>query len=105
MCIRDKSGGAMPHVLGVTLSLAKFNQILRVDPVSRTAVVQGGVRNLAQVFGTEWRPALVRMAQRRPADFAPYTAFFRAPVLFDQPRHEVLFQDADLDRAGGGAEP
>ena len=41
------SGGAMPHTLGVTLSLARFNQILAVDPVSRTAVVQCGVRNLA----------------------------------------------------------
>jgi glycolate oxidase len=41
------SGGAMPHRLGVTLSLAKFNQILKMDPASRTAVVQGGVRNLA----------------------------------------------------------
>ena len=41
------SGGAMPHKLGVTLSLAKFNKILKIDPLSRTAVVQGGVRNLA----------------------------------------------------------
>jgi glycolate oxidase len=41
------SGGAMPHRLGVTLSLAKFNRILKVDPISRTAVVQCGVRNLA----------------------------------------------------------
>ena len=41
------SGGAMPHRMGVTLSLAKFNRILKLDPVSRTAVVQGGVRNLA----------------------------------------------------------
>jgi glycolate oxidase len=41
------SGGAMPHKLGVTLSLAKFNQILSIDTASRTAVVQGGVRNLA----------------------------------------------------------
>jgi glycolate oxidase len=41
------SGGAMPHKLGVTLSLAKFNKILKIDPVSRTARVQGGVRNLA----------------------------------------------------------
>ncbi|MBP9735423.1 MAG: FAD-binding protein, partial [Rhodoferax sp.] len=41
------SGGALPHALGVTLSLAKFNKILKIDPVSRTAVVQCGVRNLA----------------------------------------------------------
>src|SRR3954447_18910488 len=41
------SGGAMPHALGVTLSMAKFNRILKVDPVSRTALVQCGVRNLA----------------------------------------------------------
>ena len=41
------SGGAMPHALGVTMSLAKFNRILKIDPRSRTAVVQAGVRNLA----------------------------------------------------------
>jgi glycolate oxidase len=41
------SGGAMPNADGVTLSLAKFNRILKVDPTSRTAVVQAGVRNLA----------------------------------------------------------
>lgn len=41
------SGGAMPHRMGVVLGLAKFNRILKVDPLSRTAVVQCGVRNLA----------------------------------------------------------
>jgi glycolate oxidase len=41
------SGGAMPNKVGVTLSLAKFNRILSIDPVSRTARVQCGVRNLA----------------------------------------------------------
>ena len=41
------SGGAMPHKLGVTLSLAKFNKIIKMDKRSRTAVVQCGVRNLA----------------------------------------------------------
>jgi glycolate oxidase len=41
------SGGALPHALGVTLSLAKFNRILKVDPYARTATVQCGVRNLA----------------------------------------------------------
>jgi glycolate oxidase len=41
------SGGALPHALGVSLSLAKFNSIRSVDPVARTAVAQCGVRNLA----------------------------------------------------------
>ncbi len=41
------SGGAMPHALGVTLSLAKFKRIVKIDVRSRTAVVQCGVRNLA----------------------------------------------------------
>jgi glycolate oxidase len=41
------SGGALPHALGVTLSLAKFNRIVQIDPMARVAVVQSGVRNLA----------------------------------------------------------
>jgi glycolate oxidase len=41
------SGGAMPHAMGVTLSLARFNRILALDARSRTAQVQCGVRNLA----------------------------------------------------------
>ena len=41
------SGSALPLELGVTLSMARFNQILRVDPAACTAVVQCGVRNLA----------------------------------------------------------
>jgi glycolate oxidase len=41
------SGGAMPHQLGVTLSLAKFNKILKLDAEAGLAVVQCGVRNLA----------------------------------------------------------
>ncbi len=41
------SGGALPHTLGVTLSLAKFNRIVKIDKTARTATVQCGVRNLA----------------------------------------------------------
>ena len=41
------SGGALPHDQGIVLSLAKFNRILSIDPVARTARVQPGVRNLA----------------------------------------------------------
>jgi glycolate oxidase len=41
------SGSALPHAGGVLLSLAKFNRIVAIDPLARTAVVQPGVRNLA----------------------------------------------------------
>ena len=41
------SGGALPHADGVLLSLAKFNQIISIDPLNRTARVQPGVTNLS----------------------------------------------------------
>ena len=41
------SGGALPHESGVLLSLTKLKKILELDPISRTARVQPGVRNLA----------------------------------------------------------
>lgn len=41
------SGGALPHEDGIVLSLAKMNRILKTDQLSRTAVVEPGVRNLA----------------------------------------------------------
>jgi glycolate oxidase len=55
------SGGALPHRAGVTVSLAKFDKILKVDPTACTAVVQCGVRNLAiseaaAPFGLHYAP-------------------------------------------------
>jgi len=41
------SGGALPLADGVLLSLARFKNILDIDPLARTARVQPGVRNLA----------------------------------------------------------
>ena len=41
------SGGAMPIHEGVVLSLARMRKIIAVDPYSRTATLQPGVRNLA----------------------------------------------------------
>ncbi len=40
------SAGAMPHKQGVLLGLSKFNQIISIDPLARTARVQPGVTNL-----------------------------------------------------------
>jgi glycolate oxidase len=41
------SGGALPHEQGLLLSLAKFRNIIHIDPQLRIARVQPGVRNLA----------------------------------------------------------
>ena len=41
------SGGALPLADGVLLGLSRFNRILEIDPLARTARVQPGVRNLA----------------------------------------------------------
>jgi glycolate oxidase len=55
------SGGALPLADGIVLSLARFNRILGIDPVNRTARVQPGVRNLviseaAGVHGLYYAP-------------------------------------------------
>ncbi|MES2772371.1 MAG: FAD-linked oxidase C-terminal domain-containing protein [Pseudomonadota bacterium] len=47
------SGGAMPHADGVLLCLAKLKQIVKLDPLACTAVVQTGVRNLAVAQAAE----------------------------------------------------
>ena len=41
------SAGATPHAEGVIVSMAKFDRILEIDPLSRIARVEPGVRNLA----------------------------------------------------------
>ena len=41
------SGGAMPIEKGILLVMAKFTQIVALDPIAATARVQPGVRNLA----------------------------------------------------------
>jgi glycolate oxidase len=40
------SGGALPHAEGILLSLAKFDKVVAIDALARTARVQPGVRNL-----------------------------------------------------------
>ncbi len=55
------SGGALPRADGVLISLARFDRILDIDPVNRTARVQPGVRNLAvseaaEPFGLYYAP-------------------------------------------------
>jgi len=70
-----------------------------------TAYLAGGMTSLRMIFGDEWKPALVRVAHRRPASLQAWARLFRAPVLFDQPRHEILFPETELNKARGRTDP
>jgi len=55
------SAGALPHPEGILLSLSRFTRILEIDPDSRMARVECGVRNLAiseavEPFGLFYAP-------------------------------------------------
>ncbi len=55
------SGGATPHAQGIVLSLARLNRVLSIDPLTQTACVEPGVRNLAvseaaAAFGLYYAP-------------------------------------------------
>ncbi len=51
---------------GVTLSLAKFNRILKIDPASCTAVVQCGVRNTRHQRGRRAVWSVLRAGPEQP---------------------------------------
>lgn len=68
------------------------------------AYLAASVNHLEAILGRQWRPSQVHMACRRPAHAEAYTRFFRAPVLFDQPRYAVFFPDAALDAPRAGSD-
>lgn len=62
------------------------------------------VKHLEAIFPRTWRPSQVHISYRRPQRAEQYARFFRAPVLYDQPRHAVLFPDAALHEARPGSQ-
>ncbi|MCC6194702.1 MAG: AraC family transcriptional regulator [Burkholderiales bacterium] len=68
------------------------------------AYVAASVNHLEAILGRSWRPSQVHMACRRPPQVEAYTRFFRAPVLFDQPRYAIYFADAALDALRAGSD-
>lgn len=67
-----------------------------------TAYLAANVRIMELIVGHSWRPALVRIAYRKPPSAALYEQYFRCPVWFGQSQHEVLFPQALLDTPRSG---
>jgi AraC-like DNA-binding protein len=69
-----------------------------------TAYLAALVKHLEAIFPRSWRPSQVHISYRRPRMAEQYARFFRAPVLYDQPRHAVFFAESVLDEARHGTE-
>lgn len=67
-----------------------------------TAYLTATVSILEMILGHAWRPALVRIAYRKPKSAALYERHFRCPVWFGQAQHEVLFPQVLLDKPRSG---
>lgn len=69
-----------------------------------TGYLAAMVKHLESIFPRTWRPSQVHISYRRPRMAEQYARFFRAPVLYDQPRHAVFFPAAALDETRQGSE-
>jgi AraC-like DNA-binding protein len=69
-----------------------------------TGYLAAMVKHLEGIFPRNWRPSQVHISYRRPRMAEQYARFFRAPVLYDQPRHALFFPDSALDEARPGSE-
>jgi AraC-like DNA-binding protein len=69
-----------------------------------TGYLAATVKHLEAIFPRNWRPSQVHISYRRPRMAEQYARFFRAPVLYDQPRHAVFFAESVLDQTRPGSE-
>ena len=69
-----------------------------------TGYLAAAVKHLEAIFPRNWRPSQVHISYRRPRMAEQYARFFRAPVLYDQPRHAVFFAASVLDETRPGSE-
>lgn len=64
-----------------------------------------GAGILGELCGSRWRPLAVHLAHRPPHRPAPWLDRFRAPVRFDAPLTQILFDRAWLARPLQGSDP
>jgi AraC-like DNA-binding protein len=69
-----------------------------------TWVLSATIKHLEAIFPRTWRPSQVHISYRRPRMAEQYARFFRAPVLYDQPRHAVFFPEAAMHETRQGSE-
>lgn len=60
---------------------------------------------MRQLCGTGWRPDVVLLPRKRPADIRPYRQHFAAPLRFNSVIAAVVFPESHLSQAIADADP
>lgn len=60
---------------------------------------------LRELCGSDWEPAEIRFAHRKPVDESPFEIFFQAPLHFDASQYAVAFSTSWLKRPIPGTSP
>lgn len=68
-----------------------------------TAVASRNI--LRQLCGPQWKPDIILLPRRRPADIHPYLEIFGAPLRFDATQCAVQFPVAWLEQPASDADP
>jgi AraC-like DNA-binding protein len=69
-----------------------------------TSYLAALVKHLGAIFGRSWRPSQVQIPYRRPRSAELHARVLRGPVVYDRPRHALLFPEASLDQRRAGSD-
>jgi len=107
LCVQDRGG---------VVGLGVFDEIAVLSYTPYEPEIVGAAlhseRALAKVTnvlralcGARWAPLEVLLPRSAPDDITPYSAFFRAPVRFDQEMTALVFPAPILQQTIAGADP
>ena len=90
--------------------LAHVSYAVCTPQTPETGLIHGtaimiGFRLMKALCGPDWRPVEVRIAQTVADDTRAYRRMFEAPVRFEAPLTELVFESRWLDRPIAGADP
>ncbi len=102
--------GAVPMLLNLGPTRTALGYaIYRRDTPGREQIVDGALAVVFQILrrlcGPQWRPGVVMFAHRAPADKAPFSSLFGAPLRFDAELSAVVFPSRWLAQPIAGADP
>ncbi|WP_238179990.1 AraC family transcriptional regulator, partial [Methylobacterium oxalidis] len=106
-CVRDRGAvvGLGVHVDIAVLSYAPHEPEAEGAALHLERALATLTTLLRGLCGPDWAPLEVLLPRSAPHDTAPYAAFFKGPVRFDQEAAALVFPAALLEQPIAGADP